>query len=302
MANPLKRAGSKLHNAAIPNERNNFKAQILHPKGLLYIKVGLIILQVFLQVALLTPTPLKGVLGYAANISREEVIRLTNQKRAENGLPPLKENETLDAQAQEKGKHMLEYDYWAHVGPDGTEPWFFFKQGGYQYRYAGENLARDFSDATSAVDAWMASPSHRENILSEKYKDIGIGVIDGDLGGVDTTIIVQFLGTRIADTTPPEPLAEKPAADAIALVTSNPSESPKPAEIAGTNRSTISPFLTTKTVSLAVVGVLLSVFAVDFVVISRKHVARPGGKVFAHGAFMGMVLTIILILKGGKVL
>ena len=94
---------------------------------------------------------------------------------------------------------MIDRDYWAHVAPDGTQPWKFFTSFGYKYRYAGENLARDFSNASSAMDAWMNSPTHKENILNPKYKEIGIGVVEGDLAGTDTTIIVQFFGATYAD-------------------------------------------------------------------------------------------------------
>ncbi len=301
--NLLKRFAKSSYKLYFPHEENNFKARVLHPSGFFLIKVGLIILQLVMQFVITSPLP--NVLGYSANISVEEVIRLTNVKRAENGLPPLKENTTLDAQALLKGKYMIDHDFWAHVAPDGTEPWYFFKQGGYQYRYAGENLARDFSDATSAVDAWMASPSHRENILSDKYRDIGIGVVEGDLNGVDTTIIVQFMGTKLVDTTPLEPLAQNNLAEEANIA------SPTPAlpEIAGTQtkppssgKVLISPFVTTKSASVAVVVFLLAILGIDAYITSRRKIRRIGGRVFAHIAFLGMILTIILILKAGEIL
>ena len=68
---------------------------------------------------------------------------------------------------------MFSKNYWAHFAPDGsTSPWDFIHQSGYNYIFAGENLAKGFTDANSVVAAWMNSPSHRENILSNKYKDV----------------------------------------------------------------------------------------------------------------------------------
>src|ERR1700690_2406073 len=138
----------------VPRQSNNHKAKILHSSFLLLI----VFLFLGMQIALQIVTPKAGkVLGYAANISPSEVERLTNVQREQNGLGDLSDNSELDAGALAKGKDMLAKGYWAHVAPDGTQPWAFFVSHGYDYRYAGENLARDFSDAQSAVNAWMAS-------------------------------------------------------------------------------------------------------------------------------------------------
>ena len=295
--------GRFLHGLFIPHEHNNYKAGLAHPYGIFSLQIALIGLQVVMQILIWTPGS-SNVLGYAANISTSEVIRLTNVERADYGLPALKEDTTLSAMAYLKGQHMLEHDYWAHVAPDGTQPWFFFREGGYAYRYAGENLARDFPDAKSAVDAWMASPSHRENILSDKYKDIGIAVVEGDLGGVDTTIIVQFMGIRLADSLP----AENTASSGGNKLTVSSTPTPQPAQVTNTkveqasSQVLISPFVTTKGVSIVTVVLLLIIFILDGIITSRRKIRRTGGRVFAHIAFLGMILTIMLILKAGEVL
>jgi len=161
-----------------PRHSNNHKAKLLHASTLYFLILSLVIYQVLLQAL-----PLTGlkILGYAANIPPDKVIELTNQKRNDAGVGNLVYNPLLSSAARAKGEHMLTQDYWAHVAPDGTQPWKFFTDVGYVYRYAGENLARDFSDPTSTVDAWMASPSHKENLLSAKYKDIGVAVVEEHL-------------------------------------------------------------------------------------------------------------------------
>ena len=183
-----------LRHLFVPHESNNQKAKILHSSSLSLLAVGLIAFQLILG---LTHRVFPSVLGYAANISPAEVIRLTNVQRTANGLNTLSENSILDNAALAKGNDMLAKGYWAHFAPDGTSPWSFFLSFGYKYKYAGENLARDFPDAASAVTAWMNSPSHRENILNPNYQEIGIGVVEGSLSGVDTTIIVQFFGSPL---------------------------------------------------------------------------------------------------------
>jgi uncharacterized protein YkwD len=77
---------------------------------------------------------------------RTKSYGLPTEKRSQAGVSPLAYNPYLAQAAQAKARHMLEYDYWAHIAPDGTDPWKFFTDAGYKYRYAGENLARDFSN------------------------------------------------------------------------------------------------------------------------------------------------------------
>lgn len=293
----------KIAHLLLPRESNNQKAKLLHNSSLALITVGLVLLRLTLSYF---PHFAPRILGYAANISPDEVIRLTNEKRVENGLPPLTQNPTLSQAAQAKGADMLSKGYWAHIAPDGTTPWKFFLDFGYKYRYAGENLARDFQNPSSAVDAWMNSPSHKENMLSSKYKEIGVAVVEGNLAGIDSTIIVQFFGTKYTDTIPIAPIAEvRPT-----TIQSGPTPTPTPIESGSTAflssvqeaKVLISPFNTTKTVSITVVGVLLGVLAIDGVVTSRRKIARIGGRTFAHLSFLGMILAIIIILKAGQVL
>ncbi len=282
----------------IPHESNNQKAKLLHSQSLGLIAVFLIGLQLLLGVVSRT---FPRVLGYAANIAPSEVIRLTNEKRAQNGLNPLAENSMLDSAALAKGNDMLAKGYWAHFGPDGTSPWSFFVNFGYKYKYAGENLARDFSSASSAVEAWMNSPTHRENILNPNYKEIGIGVVEGSLLGTDTTIIVQFFGATLSGS-PSIPVAKaKEASTAKAAPTPAPTPSPTPVAKIVSSAIT-SPFSLTKNVSLAVTGGLLLILSIDLIIVRRRRIVRIGGRTLAHLAFFGMILAVILILKAGQII
>ncbi len=144
-------------------------------------------------------TAAPGILGFASNIFVEEIVETTNAYRQENGLSELSFDPTLSQAAKEKAEDMFADDYWAHVSPDGTKPWSFITQSGYDYVYAGENLAKDFQKSEAVVVAWMESPSHRQNILNEKFKDIGIAVVNGTLDGYETTLVVQMFGRRPPD-------------------------------------------------------------------------------------------------------
>src|SRR3990172_3890597 len=94
-----------------------------------------------------------------------------------------------------KAQDMLDYGYWAHNSPTGKSPWVFIRSSGYNYVYAGENLARGFATADSVMKAWMASPDHRANVLSANYEDVGFAVKLGKLNGEETVLIVEELGS-----------------------------------------------------------------------------------------------------------
>lgn len=303
----------RLIHLLIPRESNNHKAKILHSSGLFI--VTLVVL-VFYFGSKLVSNSTTGILGYSSSISVNEVVRLTNLKRNAAGLPNLTFNQTLSNAAYSKGQDMINRDYWAHVAPDGTQPWKFFTNFGYKYKYAGENLARDFSSASTAVDAWMNSPSHRDNILNPKYKEIGIGVVEGDLSGSDTTIIVQFFGTSYVDSARPSVATTEKSTNeqesmsiktnnTLGDLTSNQENlnlSSPEVNNANVQKVLVSPFNTTKMFSYVVVAALIVIFVVDSLIVSRKRISRTSGRTFAHVAFLGMIFAILLILKAGKVI
>lgn len=311
----------KLIHLLIPRESNNHRAKILHNSSLLVLASFLIIFQIVLN---FIPKIKPDILGFSSQISINDVVSLTNQRRVQAGLPALVLNQVLSNAAYTKARDMIDRDYWAHTAPDGQEPWSFFSKFGYKYRYAGENLARDFSSASAIVDAWMNSPTHRDNILNPKYKEIGIGITEGDLAGLDTTIVVQFFGATYADKVA-EPIAQavsteqspKPVVTEVeSPIVKVPTASPEPIIITTPLPVTesviitpppnqeilISPFNTTRTVSITTVVLLLAVFVVDAYLVSRRKISRITGRTVAHLTFLLMILLIILILRSGKIL
>jgi uncharacterized protein YkwD len=128
----------------------------------------------------------------APKISIDEILHLVNTDRIQAGLPQLSLNSSLNLAALAKAQDMIANNYFDHVSPSGTKPWHFFKNLGYNYSYAGENLALNYSDAKELETSWMNSEKHRENILSPHFADLGLAVVkDGD-----KTVIVEFFGTK----------------------------------------------------------------------------------------------------------
>lgn len=159
---------------------------------------------------------------FSAAVVQSDLIAYTNVERARNELGLLKENPVLNAAAQAKANDMAAQGYFSHTGPDGQAPWRWFVAAGYDYRFAGENLAVRFSDSREVVNAWMASPTHKANITKAQYQEIGIGVADGTYQGMPVTFVVQFFGTPQHSIEPqarPTAVAKDPTAQPVAAKT-----------------------------------------------------------------------------------
>jgi uncharacterized protein YkwD len=125
-------------------------------------------------------------------LSQQEIINLVNLDRARFGLPSLTLNPALNLAALAKAEDMLSNNYFAHTSPAGTTPWHWLKAVGYNYTYAGENLAEGYEQAEELQKSWMASESHRANILSPYYSDVGLAVVTYN----NTNLVVQMFGSK----------------------------------------------------------------------------------------------------------
>lgn len=163
-----------------------------------------IVLAISLTFLILSPILLSQSAGavIATGIAVGDLHYLANQERSNAGLSTLSFNSQLSAAATAKAADMFADDYWAHVAPDGTTPWVFILGAGYDYTSAGENLAKGYSTAAGVINGWMESPTHRANLLSASYKDVGYAVMSGVLQGVSTTLVVAMYGAPVVSSTP----------------------------------------------------------------------------------------------------
>lgn len=110
-----------------------------------------------------------------------EVIRLVNDIRLENGLAPLTAHWELSRVARYKSQDMKENRYFSHTSPVYGSPFQMMKSFGLSYRSAGENIARGQRTPQEVVTAWMNSSGHRANILNASFTHIGVGYVsDGN--------------------------------------------------------------------------------------------------------------------------
>lgn len=269
-----------------PHQHNNHKAKILHQTSLIVL-LGILIMA---QSVLTIVKDLKpGVLGYAAYINPQEVVDLTNKQRVSVGLPKLRLDPILTTAAQSKAADMISRGYWAHNTPDGKEPWYFISGAGYKYLHAGENLARDFSSASSAVDAWMKSDSHRANLLNGNYTDIGVAIVEGKVNGIDTTIVVQMFGKPLVST--PSVASSKTSAIREAFASQPISD-----------KIVVSPLDLSRSISLAFLILIITTLAFDWFIIWRRNIIRLTGKNWAHLTYFATLAVVLLLIKQGWVL
>lgn len=184
----------KVAHYLVPRRTNNYRPQILHSESLLVLVVITVGFFSLIQTVKFFPSLQNSILGFATNISVEEVVISTNQQREQLGLKPLTLNSQLSAAALAKAQDMFDNQYWAHTSPEGKQPWDFIKAANYRYKMAGENLARDFYQTSDMVQAWMNSPTHKDNIVNSQYEQIGVAVVNGKLEGFETTLVVQMFG------------------------------------------------------------------------------------------------------------
>ena len=144
--------------------------------------------------------PLNSNQSASRVITTIQIFTLTNVERSTvAGLPPLKENALLDVAAETKLKDMFAKQYFAHISPSGVGPGDLAEQAGYSYVVEGENLAEgNFLNAQNLLDAWMASPGHRANILNTRYTDIGVAVGEGMYQGQEVWMAVQEFGKPLS--------------------------------------------------------------------------------------------------------
>ena len=120
------------------------------------------------------PTTDSSVTNY-----EQEVIRLVNEIRAENGLKALTYDWELARVARYKSQDMKDNKYFSHTSPVYGTPFQMIKSFGISYKSAGENIAKGYATPQTVVNGWMNSSGHRANILNANYTRIGVGYVAG---------------------------------------------------------------------------------------------------------------------------
>ncbi len=112
----------------------------------------------------------------------DEVIRLVNVQRANNGLPQLTKNWEASRVARYKSQDMIDKNYFAHMSPTYGSPFTMMQNFGLRFSAAAENIAYGQRTASEVMNSWMNSPGHRANILNRSFTHIGVGAAKASNG------------------------------------------------------------------------------------------------------------------------
>ena len=114
--------------------------------------------------------------------SEEKMFGQINNERKKNGLSEVSFSEELSTAARAHAKDMFVRGYFSHYTPEGLSPFDRLERFSISYNHAAENIALT-PNADLAMDGFMKSVGHRENILSKDFNKVGIGVMDGGIFG-----------------------------------------------------------------------------------------------------------------------
>jgi len=175
----------------IPHSHNGHKPHLLRNRA----SSAILSVVVFLEIIFLAQTYLIfRKTDFLASVVPDTLINLTNGSRKAENLAELSVDPLLAQAAQLKAEDMARKGYFSHNSPEGVTPWDWFGQVGYEYSYAGENLAVNFYDTHDLNNAWMDSPAHRANIMNKYFTQIGIGTAKGTYEGEEAIFVVELFG------------------------------------------------------------------------------------------------------------
>lgn len=273
----------------VPTQGNAYRPRLLEGRWLLF----------FLAVVLTT----EGIFFASVSVPKMhllaavvpgEVVAFTNSERLELGEQSLMVNPYLTGAAQAKANDMAAKGYFSHTSPDGATPWAWIIAAGYEYQYAGENLAVRFDNSAEVVSAWMASPSHRANIVKQEYMEIGVGTAEGEYKGTPATFVVQYFGAPFAavgerEAPTGQPVSARTVANALPAATTN------------ITQSSIQQFMRAVTDNPQAIAFALGViagmlFLVVLVGVGRHPQVQPVG-MLAGGLVVGGLALLFIILN-----
>ncbi|MGW9075636.1 CAP domain-containing protein [Streptomyces kronopolitis] len=122
-----------------------------------------------------TPGGTQAATGTAARFA-QKIVQLVNAQRAQHGCGPLKVDSHLTTAAQKHSDDMAARNYYEHNTPEGVDPGTRMTNAGFPWSSWAENIFKSPKDPATAMDGWMKSPGHRDNILNCSYKSTGVGV------------------------------------------------------------------------------------------------------------------------------
>ena len=134
----------------------------------------LVVTALILAACASSPTKLSG--NVPVKDVSHEAVGLINQFRASNGLPPVIVDSSLVEAARYQAVAMASANVLSHeIGGDFTSR---MNSAGFYYANAAENVGAGHSSVEDAINAWIRSPHHHDNMLMKDATRIGMVVAD----------------------------------------------------------------------------------------------------------------------------
>jgi uncharacterized protein YkwD len=173
--------------------------------SILALAIALALLSIFAAGAGAASKPVRTLA--AADRFESQVLVELNTIRRQHGLTALRLSRPLSSAADAHSRAMGTFGFFDHDSRDGTEFWQrvqrFYGPAGYKSWSVGENLLWSSSNlsAAAALKLWMGSPGHRKNILTPRWREIGLSALEvraapGVYGGRDVVIVTTDFGVR----------------------------------------------------------------------------------------------------------
>lgn len=284
-----------MKNYLIPNKGNKYNPHVFKPKNMFLILVVAVIITL---VSYLGSIAIKNS-NLLASIQSAFLVDLANKDRVEQNISVLTVNPVLVEAAQKKANDMVLKGYFAHTSPEGLTPWHWFKEVKYNYVYAGENLAVNFTESVDVHKAWIASPTHKQNILDQRFTEIGIATAEGFYKGRKATFVVQMFGKpRVAPLSGSVRQALSEPLQTVPIVVAGP-DANTPAEVVvlgaedeissfasetnAVERVVVSPLSVGRTIIAIMIGLLVLALVFRIVIEFRRH-------------HLGRVLLLVLLI------
>ena len=127
-----------------------------------------------------TPSTSQPLAQSSSTAKMEKMVQQRiNEIRQQKGLNSLQNNEKLAQVARNYSRQMAQDNFFSHTGSDNSTLRDRVRSGGISYRVVGENLFKSINASEPvplAIEGWMNSPGHRENILRPAFTQTGIGI------------------------------------------------------------------------------------------------------------------------------
>lgn len=292
-----------MKNYLIPHKGNKYDPHIFKPKNML---VVLVVAFVISLASFLGTVVIKNT-GLLASIQSAFLVDLANKNRTEENVAVLKVSPVLTEAAQRKANDMVAKGYFAHTSPEGITPWYWFKDVNYSYIFAGENLAVNFTESVDVHKAWIASPTHKKNILDQRFTEIGIATADGFYKGKKATFVVQMFGKPRSSLLPSLSASVSSQEKTVPIVISGPDTNSKQetTKVFGVSdeetsitsqtnmfqRLAVSPISVGKIIILSITAILCFALLLRLFIEFKKH--------HRGRAFLLLIVIVILALLAG---